>query len=161
MEITINKPTKVNIKYIKAEIQPRGLDNASFIIDGVEVNDDEDHPKIAGYSTDFDHKEFSAEDYLITWIIDVDEGRIINWNGLYTNIHYKVVDQGKYSLLDENQNTICTGDYGQYVPSILSINDNGYGDYIIMTVDKNGYIKNWYANSRNLKDSSFGTEEDD
>lgn len=158
MEITIYKPTKVNVKYIKAEIQPRYLEDTTFIIDGVEVNDNEQNPKIAGYSIDFDHEEFCAEDYLITWIIDVDEGRIINWNGLYANIHYKVVDQGKYSLLDKNQNIKCTGGYGQYVPSIFSIDDNGYGDYIIMTVDKNGYIKYWYANSIKLNDSSFGTE---
>jgi hypothetical protein len=25
----------------------------------------------------------------------------------------------------------------------LAINDRGYGDYIIMTIDENGKIKNW------------------
>ena len=34
----------------------------------------------------------------------------------------------------------------------MCINDNGYGDYIIMTVDENGVIEDWKPNFRDLID---------
>ena len=30
-----------------------------------------------------------------------------------------------------------------YVPDLLAIDDTGYGDYIALTIDENGYIKDW------------------
>jgi hypothetical protein len=32
-----------------------------------------------------------------------------------------------------------------YVPEIMCPEGNGYGDYIIMKVNENGYIANWDA----------------
>ena len=36
---------------------------------------------------------------------------------------------------------------GYYVPDFLAIDDSGYGDYIIMIVDKDGKINNWRFDS--------------
>jgi len=77
-------------------------------------------------------------------IIELSSGKIINWElGKSANIHYKVCDQGEYFLLDANQKKIKKYN-GYYVPDeVLCVDDEGYGDYIIMSVDMDGVIKNY------------------
>lgn len=77
-------------------------------------------------------------------IIDIENGVILDWpQGMIANVHYKVCDQGKYYLLDENKNRIAQW-RGYYVPdSFLCHGDQGFGDYIIFDVDQNGKIKNY------------------
>lgn len=76
-------------------------------------------------------------------IIDLETGIITNWEkGKEANIHYKVCDDGEYWLQDGNGDSIIKAK-GYYVPNFLSIEDNGFGDYIIMKVDKDGLINNW------------------
>lgn len=76
-------------------------------------------------------------------LIELETGKIINWEiGKTANIHYKVCDDGEYVLLDEFEHEIkrlknC------YVINDLSIGESGYGDYIIMSIDENGVIKDW------------------
>lgn len=75
-------------------------------------------------------------------LIHIETGQIINWDmGVTAEIHYKVCDSGKYSLLDENKEIVITTE--GYVPSIMSPKGNWYGDYIIMDVDEDGFIDNW------------------
>lgn len=84
-----------------------------------------------------------------TWkpIIDLETGLITNWEkGKEANIHYKVCDAGEYWLQDENGDKIVKAK-GYCVPEFLSIDDNGYGDYIIMKIDKDGKINNWRFDS--------------
>lgn len=33
--------------------------------------------------------------------------------------------------------------YDGYVPEVMCPKDNGYGDYIIMDIDENGFIQGW------------------
>lgn len=77
-------------------------------------------------------------------IIDIENGVILDWpQGMTANVHYKVCDEGKYYLLDENKNRIAQW-RGYYVPdSFLCHGDQGFGDYIIFDVDQNGKIKNY------------------
>lgn len=84
-----------------------------------------------------------------TWkpIIDLESGLITNWEtGKEAKIHYKVCDAGEYWLQDENGDKVVKAK-GYYVPDFLAIDDSGYGDYIIMTVDKEGKINNWRFDS--------------
>tara|TARA_R110002051_G_C8603507_1_gene480805 strand:- start:427 stop:849 length:423 start_codon:yes stop_codon:yes gene_type:complete len=84
-----------------------------------------------------------------TWkpIIDLETGLITNWEkGKEANIHYKVCDAGEYWLQDEKGEKIVKAK-GYYVPDFLAIDDSGYGDYIIMKVDKEGKINNWRFDS--------------
>ncbi|MBF1490742.1 MAG: hypothetical protein HXN77_09620, partial [Prevotella pallens] len=37
-----------------------------------------------------------------------------------------------------------------YVPEVLCPKGEGYGDYIIMTVDKDGFIKDWHCCKEDL-----------
>lgn len=77
-------------------------------------------------------------------VIELKTGLVLNWpNGIEAKIHYKVCDEGQYWLLDENKNRVAKWK-GYYVPNdILCINSNGYGDYIILKIEKNGFIQSW------------------
>lgn len=84
-------------------------------------------------------------------IIDIDSGRIINWeNGIEANVHFKICNAGDYYLLDEDKNKIASYKLS-YVPDILSIEDIGYGDYIIINISKEGYINNWKFSYENFE----------
>ena len=75
--------------------------------------------------------------------INLETGIIIDWPlGTEANIHYKVCDSGEYWILDTNSEKLIKAK-GYYVPNFLAIDDNGFGDYIIMKVDGQGKIQNW------------------
>lgn len=74
--------------------------------------------------------------------IDIDTGIILGWPaGTTASIHYKVCDQCFVSLIGDEG--IILEEKDSYVPRILCPEENGYGDYIIMKVQDNGYIPNW------------------
>jgi uncharacterized protein YuzE len=76
-------------------------------------------------------------------IIDVDSGIITNWKqGVTANVHYKVCDDGSYYLKDKDDNVVLSIE-SDYVPDTLCIEEQGYGDYIIMSIDENGKIVGW------------------
>lgn len=88
-------------------------------------------------------------------IINLDNGQIINWEkGVRANIHYKSVDENYIDILDTASNVVKN--YEGYVPDILDPHHEGYGDYVIMEVDSNGYIVDF---DNNL-DDIFNNEED-
>lgn len=79
-------------------------------------------------------------------IIDINNGQIINWTqGVSAFVHYKVCDEGEYILLDKDKNEIVS--IQSYVPYVLYPEDEAYGDYIIMSIDEKGFIKNWHCDS--------------
>ena len=89
--------------------------------------------------------------------IDIDSGTIENWpKGMTASIHYKVCDDGEYWLISEDGKEYKYPQY--YVPKILDITKEGFGDYIIMNVDENGKIANW-PEKHNVED--FFVSEDD
>lgn len=74
--------------------------------------------------------------------IDLDTGRVRDWpEGTTADIHYKVCDAGEYELIDADGNMVALK--SGYVPDMLSVGDNGYGDYIIMEIGPAGLIKGW------------------
>ena len=95
-------------------------------------------------------------------LIDVSNGRIVNWKkGVTANVHYKVCDEGLYYLLDSNKQQIARVE--SYVPALLDPYGDGYGDYIIFSVDADGYIKDWHFNQElvdKLIEGDFNYKED-
>lgn len=84
-------------------------------------------------------------------IIHIDSGVITNWKqGATSKIHYKVCDCCGWDLLDENGNILLSAEDG-YVPSTLCPAENGYGDYIIMSVDEHGKIEGWEFDIEDFK----------
>ena len=75
-------------------------------------------------------------------VISIDSGVITNWEkGFYASIHYKICENGTYTLKDENGNEVA--EFSGYVPHILDLYNDSFGDYIILNVDENGLIADW------------------
>ncbi len=129
MKIIIKKPVEYEAKYLQVDAEVRYWDDAE--VNGVEDSEDQ------GKAT-MPCKENTS------WkpLIDIDSGKILNWEeGVEARTHYKVCDAGVYTLLDEEKNEIIKKD--GYVPDIMCPGGDGYGDYIIMDIDKDGQIQNW------------------
>lgn len=74
--------------------------------------------------------------------IDLSTGKIEGWPGdIEADIHYKVCEEGTYTLLDEEGNAVK--EIEGYVPDIMCPNGGGNGDCIIMKVGKDGQIADW------------------
>lgn len=77
------------------------------------------------------------------WVpkIEADTGLILNWTPyVEASIHYKVCDECELTF---TKGDAVVSEYDGYVPDFLCPKEEGYGDYIIMDIDSNGYIKNW------------------
>lgn len=125
-EITLMATRKMPVRYLQARCGVRYWEDAT--VDDVE---DVDGSRIPCRDGD-------------DWapLIDLHTGTIINWRpGAVASIHYKVCDDGSYALLDEDKNVVV--EIEGYVPSIMAPADNGYGDYVIMDIDKDGKIDKW------------------
>jgi hypothetical protein len=77
-------------------------------------------------------------------VIRLADGLVMDWPlGIVADIHFKVCDAGEYWLLDEGKQRIGKWD-GYYVPNdFLCHGDNGYGDYIILKINAEGFITGW------------------
>jgi hypothetical protein len=85
--------------------------------------------------------------------IDLDAGVIANWpKGTTANIHYKVCDNGKYSLLSHDGKIVKQIE--GYVPDIMCPQEQGYGDYIIMKIDEDGKIEGFKVDLGDFEDES-------
>lgn len=77
-----------------------------------------------------------------TWCptIEIATGKVVGWPaGVEADVHYKVCDDGRYWLLNASGARIAERE--GYVPGdFLCHGDNGYGDYIIMTIGADGQI---------------------
>lgn len=138
IELTVKKEFEVKTLLVEANV--RYWEDAS--VNGVDDEDGDLIPCKVGE----------------TWkpIIELETGMILNWQkGKEANIHYKVCDAGEYWLQDENREKIVKAK-GYYVPDFLAIDDSGFGDYIIMKVNKEGLINNWRFDS-----NPFTNEDED
>lgn len=96
-------------------------------------DDDNENPKMPCVNFDY-------------WMprINITTGQIVNWEkGVTADIHYKVCDECCITIV-AGENTLY--DEEDYVPDFLCPDEEGYGDYIIMSIDADGYISNWNWN---------------
>lgn len=129
MKVVINSSQEIVVKYVKVELPIR--------------YGEEDMPK------DFPlREEVSTDKNNNDWwkaTIEVDTGKILEWpQGQIGEFYLKVVDEGFYYLLNENQKIIASIEQ-DYVPNRLLPPTDGYGDYINFKIDENGIITNWYT----------------
>lgn len=114
--------------------------NVRYWDDG-EINGVDDHPTMPTMPC-----AVKGEDgYRWMPIIDIETGQIRNWRkGTTAEIYYKVCDEFECRIIDEKGGERCLiKDYEGYVPEFMCPKDRGYGDYIIMDIDENGYIQDW------------------
>jgi hypothetical protein len=134
MKLKINKLVEIDVIYLSVKAGVRYWEDAV-------VNDVED--------VDGNLIPCRNDDYWCP-IIEIETGKILNWKlGVTANIHYKVCDDGYYYLLDKSQN-LELGKEG-YVLDCLSIESQGFGDYITIKVDENGFIRNWKFSQKDLE----------
>ncbi len=142
MKIKILTEKEIEVKFMKCEIEVFPED---AIVNG--ECDDEDKclmPFLEKCGTD---------SFLWKPVIDIDEGKIVNWpNGTTAKTNYKSVDYNKIYFYNEKEKLISwfskeeqeeVNVYEGYVPEILDCVGDGYGDYVQMKIDENGYINNF------------------
>lgn len=80
----------------------------------------------------------------IPFTIDLKTHKILGWHSIDDNkdIYVKARDEGKYSLLDENQKEIYRIE--GYVPNRFLPEKDDFGDYLTLKIDENGKVLNWY-----------------
>lgn len=144
MKITINKPTEFEAVYLEVDAGVRYWNDG--YINGMEDTDCEE----TDGSPQMPCAEYMGEQHMVlrgnNWrwqpLIDIEIGKIVNWfQGTTARVHYKVCDDFYCDILDGNKNVITS--YDGYVPKIMCPADEGYGDYIIMNIDENGFIQGW------------------
>lgn len=124
----------VNLVGAECWIHPRFWEDSS--ING--VDDDAENPRMPLIEEHLGEKAWHI-------IINLDTGQICNWpQGTTASIHYKSCDENYVEILDENLGIVK--EYDGYVPKFLCPKENGYGDYVIMDIDENGYIKDFNNN---------------
>lgn len=84
-------------------------------------------------------------DYYWKPVIDIETGQILNWQqGVTANVHYKVCDEFACKVMGRIAGvTNLIKDYEGYVPDFMCPKEEPDGDYIVMDIDENGYIKDW------------------
>jgi hypothetical protein len=89
---------------------------------------------------------YGTNDYLEI-IIDLNSGKVLNWkDGFCLKTHYKVCDDGEYIFLDKDTEEVVniSKEYNQYyVPDFLSLEDEGYGDYVYLNINGDGTIEHF------------------
>lgn len=129
VKLTLKKEVEYDAAYLLVDVGVRYWEDGS--VNG--VDDTEDDPQMP----------FAVGN---VWRIriDLENGQISNWpQGVAASTHYKVCDDGVYTLLAEDMSPIIKKD--GYVPPMLAPKGKGYGDYIIMDIDAAGKIDGFRA----------------
>lgn len=113
---------------------------------------------------EYDAEDFPYDDFLlkddnetVKLTVDLKEGKLLDWKESYgtLSLFMKVVDSGTYIVRNSEGKTLYRLE--GYVPNKAIPPTHGYGDYIELTIDKDGLISNWY--DYNLLDfSEFDNE---
>jgi hypothetical protein len=135
MKCKITKETEYDVRFMVVDTCVRYWEDTD--VDGVE--DDAVNPRIPCAQR--------IDEFEVHWqpVIEVETGRIINWaKGVRAEVTYKVCDEFRCKLKTEMDKPSVYR-YVGYVPKIMYPRENGYGDYIEMNIDTEGYIEGWNA----------------
>lgn len=125
--LTFNKKVPVEVTHIETEAGVRYWEDAT--VNGVQ---DDDGTLIYGRKGD-------------AWCVHIrlSDGYVEGWpNGTEASLHYKVCDDGRYWLTNAERLRVAYQE--GYVPGdFLCHGSNGYGDYIILDIGGDGFIKGY------------------
>ncbi len=78
--------------------------------------------------------------------VDLDSHKVLEWTDDFgeLTLNAKICDQGTYTLLDSNRNEFYT--IKGYVPNCFLPEKDGFGDYLSLHINKDGFVTNWYKN---------------
>ena len=155
MEVQILKPRTIDLKYLKAKMYVRywvdcrySLDGGETWIDDIEDNEENDGKVFYDLPCTFSEWDKKGKEHrYLQLIINLENGKVENWrNNVILETSFKVCDEGEYSFLDEKFNEVIniTDEYDQYyVPGFLSLEDEGFGDYVYIDIMKDGTVKHF------------------
>jgi hypothetical protein len=139
------------VKYLRVRCGVRYWEDA--IVNGEQDDDGSRIPCREGTAADNDH--LGGGNWRPTIVLET--GTIEDWpKGTRAQIHYKVCDDGDYELLDEARNVVKAL-IREYVPTMMSPGDDGYGDYVIMNINASGVIENWQVDLSEFENRGSGT----
>lgn len=157
MDVYISKPVKYDVKTIAVKAVVRYPEDAEFFEEKLDdqnipynnyISDDDENPKMPFIETEYDN--YGRKKFYWQPTIDLENGRILSWpEGVKAHVFYKVCDEFECTIYDRTGNEVLY--YEGYVPDFMAIEDEGYGDYIDMVVDENGYINNWWVIPSNIQ----------
>lgn len=123
--------------FLKAVLPVRNPQNSRFNGEW----DDEHNPKMP-LITKSAGSDFA--DHAMTLVIDIKSGKVQDWTeGDVAQIDNKVIDAGVYSILNQDGDALVVTE-NHYVPAALQLDDDGYDDYVRITIEEEGYIREWY-----------------
>lgn len=150
MKAIIKIKKEVDVKYLKIDVGVRYWEDG--IINGEEDNDlsvgEGTKPRMpfAVFDNDGHFDKFNGG-YRWQPIIDIESGFIVDWPaGVKAKVHYKICDDGTYSLLNKDMEEIVK--VNSYVPYCLGEE----GDYIVLAIEPNGHIENFHFNEDDVQD---------
>ena len=153
MKINIIKPVEIEAKFLKVRAGVRYPEDSEFIDAENDrkvnyISDDEETPKMPFMEVEYD--KYGYKKFYWTPTIDLENGVIVNWpKGVKVHVFYKVCDDFECTVYDEYDNEVLH--YEGYVPDFMSIEEEGYGDYIDMIIDENGCIQDWNITSSDIQ----------
>lgn len=134
MKLTLKVKQEFEVKYLLAKVGARYREDAT--VNGVEDIEENLMPCFEGKN----------------WcpLIDIESGQILNWEkGKEAYVHYKSCDENNFYLLDKTKNVISEKE--GYVINMMCPAEDGFGDYVIMNIDSDGFIKNFKADLSDFK----------
>ena len=154
MELEVIRKVKVNPKTLFVYIpdyEYRIFDDLEWNDEPVKLNDTEygsieaieqAYPELFG-------RDRQGKKYLVLKI-DVETGQVLNWpkNSPHDFYDVKIVDEGKYLLLDKNDEVIA--EYDGYVPDCVG--HGGWGDYLEFEIDSDSNIPDWKFTQEHLNE---------
>lgn len=136
MQVEIIKTELVDVKYVSFEIM--------VSIEDFEFEETDKDTLNKFFETDIFSCAKEDEYDTINVMIDVDTKKLVGW--LETNdivsIFAKVRDEGIYRYYDKDKNVVLEKE-NEYVPDFLQVEEDGFGDYLNMIINKEGVIENF------------------
>ena len=134
MQVEIIKTELVDVKYVSFEIM--------VSIEDFEFEETDKDTLNKFFETDIFSREKEDKYDTINVMIDVDTKKLVGW--LETNeivsIFAKVRDEGIYRYYDKDKNVVLEKE-NEYVPDFLQVEEDGFGDYLNMIINKEGVIE--------------------
>ena len=148
------KPGSIVINKVIVDFHVRYWEDCE--IDGYEFDEDssnEEEIKDLLTRWDEEYKIGLVKGDRMILIINPETGKVENYvGGKEICMHFKVCDECSYKITERVANGINPYDAydnvileqeDDYVPDFLAIDDEGYGDYIEITLQADGTIKDW------------------
>lgn len=154
MEINRKIVISQNVRYLKALMGVRyyvdcrySTDNGKTWNEHFEDNEEESNRimKLTPNVVTIETKYGNIYDWEL--VVDLETGKVQNWpKDFCLQTEYKVCDEGDYSFLDEHLDEVIniTKEFKQYyVPDFLSLEGDGFGDYVYLNINGDGSIEHF------------------